>query len=1126
MKRRGGVFVLAIFIVVLVLCSTPSFGQGGAATLSGRITDQNGLVIPGAKVQAVKVDTNTVFPTDTNDAGLYNLPTLPPGTYRIVVEKEGFEQTVQSGIELHVADSVAMNFALKVGSISQSVTVTGEAPIVNTTTSSLGGLVNDKQIVELPLNGRNYVDLTLLQPGVSEQHNSGKNGGGAAGISGTWFSANGAPVRSNNYTLDGAMMVNAYGASTASQAGTTLGVDGIQEYKIITGNFSAEYGMAMGSQMVIVSKGGTNRWSGDVFEYLRNSALDARNFFDSSASSGGRRLPEFQRNNFGGSFGGPIKRDKTFFYAVYEGLRQNLGITINDTVMPVACHSIVADGSGNYKFPDLASAQACQVSLTDATVIPAVIKPFLDLYPNPTNGVQFSTPAANRQHVNFGQIRVDQVFSGTDSLFGRYTIDDGGFDNNSNFPQVWNVIGQSRDQFLTLSETHVFSNALLNTARVSYSRTSFDDDNIFVQNFVDPQYSMVEGQPLGYIGVSGLSGMGPINNFPTVHVQNIYTGSDDLFYTRGRHALKFGVLFNRFNSATRHSKLLEGLMSYSNLQSFMQGKYASYTSLTPGADLGRDFIYNTFGAYIQDDLRLTPRFTVNAGLRYEIQTVPYDLNGKQSRFLNFTDPAQTWTYGPVMRNPGYKNFSPRVGFAWDVFGKGKTSIRSGFGLYYDIGNIGSALQQQPNAMPPYSLQLQVNSNPSNQVISLPLDYTTNPGSVSVGGLQSMDYNIKQPQALEYNFTIDQQLPLGIGLAVSYVGLQGRHLWVTIEANPFTPQVSNGIKTWNPYTCNGILSPVTCSSGQTQASNPNYQRLNPAWASTILTTTRSNSSYNSLQVLVNKRLSRGLQFQSAYTWSKSLDTTQGQMFASDCSGSGTLLGTDPFDPQNDKGPSCFDVTHNWNFSLLYHVPSLMSDNFAAKLLRGWWVGNIVTVQSGYAFTPLLSVVNRSNSGVFSASGIPVDRVDLGTDTTTLVKNGITYNFVPFDPSNVIMGDPNHWFNPLMFRLGPTGSLGNASRNMLRGPGLGTWNISINKDTKASFLGESGVIQFRAELFNVLNRANFNLPSGSVFTGTVTDPAGASEPPIGSSASNPLGTVGRITSTATTSRQIQLALKLIF
>ncbi len=690
-KLNFGMLAGGIALLLLMLGGVPASAQQSIGTILGVVKDASGGTVPQAKVTVTSTETGESRSATTQDDGSYRFPALRPGHYTVKIEKDGFETQTQTGLTLDVAQELVVSPVMAVGAATQEVTVTGEAPLVNTTTSALGSLVNEERMADLPLNGRNYVDLTLIQPGVNQQQTST---GGGAGISGTWFSANGAPARSNNFSLDGAPTVNAYGASSGSQNGTTLGVDGIREYKVVTSAYSAEYGMTMGAQMVIVSKGGSNQFHGDAFEYIRNDHLDARNFFDTSTSAGvtadgtQRRLPLFQRNNFGGSFGGPIRKDKTFFYGVYEGLRLNQGLTVVDTVIPAACHNLVANGS-NFAFDNAADASACG-GLTTAAVIPASMVKMINLYPNPIPGLgtatsnNWSTPAASQQSENYGQMRVDQTFSASDSLFGRYTIDKG-FINNasgaasvppsgtvSSFPQYFRILGESQNQFLSLGETHIINSQLLNTARISFSRTNFDDQNLYSAAFTAlniPSFDSA-GLPMGGIGPgSPYTGTGPNTGYPTVHVQNIYTASDDVFYTHGRHALKFGMLFNRYNSGTRHTKLLQGTATFSSLAQFMQGFYTSYTSLAnqsnPDAppNLARDWLYNTYGWYAQDDFRATSRLTLNLGLRYDFQTTPNDLDGIQSRFVNFNDLTQSpstngWTYGPPMKNPGFKNFSP------------------------------------------------------------------------------------------------------------------------------------------------------------------------------------------------------------------------------------------------------------------------------------------------------------------------------------------------------------------------------------------------------------------------------------------------------------------------------------
>src|SRR5437867_3584972 len=959
MRCRLGLGFLTICWIAVAVTAT---AQQNTGTILGVVKDSSGAVVPGAGITILNEETSLTRTVTTGENGAFRAPALPVGHYTVRVELVGFRSQAQRGLILEVAQELVVNPTLEVGAVPQEeVVVSGEAPLVNTTSSALGSVVNEQSMSDLPLNGRNYVDLTMLQPGVSQQTLATTGGGATA--SGTWFSANGAPVRSNNFTLDGAPMMNAAAAATASEAGTTLGVDGIREYKVVTSAFSAEYGMVMGSQTVMVSKNGTNLWHGDVFEYMRNSALDARNFFDYRTASGGRRLPLFQRNSFGGSFGGPIKKDKTFFYGVYEALRQNLGVTILDNVLPAACHQLVNPGTSN---TTLANPAGCAPALTSSTVVPQVIQPFLDLYPVPNlPGNQFTFPSSSRQREDYGQIRVDQNFSAADTLFGRYTIDDDELNNATNniralasgaaFPGI-RTLGSSRGQSATLSEGHVFSPALLNTARLSFSRTNFGTSTLSESNLVGPRYSLTSGLPVGQINISG------------------------------------------------------GITGFQGL-------------MIPSA---------------------------------QIQTVPRERYGIESRFLSFTDPTQAWTYGAVMRNPSLKNFSPRVGFAWDVRGNGKTAIRSGFGLYQDLANFGSALNQIPLGMPPYSRQNIVSSNAQGQLLPVPLQFpdtpltsvcaTNLPPADCANRLQTMAYDLDQPRSLQYNLTVDQQLPMGMGLAVSYVGFRGIHLWQVREGNPIPPtDIVNGSPAWFPYLCGGVASAVPCGAPVATVANPAYRRLNPGYASVIYIKTSADSWYNSLQMVLKKRLSRGLEFQSAYTWSKSLDTTQGQSYFADCTDQAELEGTSPLNSRIDKGPSCFDLRHNWHANLLYHIPNISSDRLPAKFLRGWWVGNIVTARTGFPFTPLVSV-GRSNNAIFAGQGTTgiVDRPNVGTDTSSATfrcsgtasafpgappcSNGsVTYQFIPFDKDKVITGDPNGWFNPLMFRLAPTGFLGRSEEH---------------------------------------------------------------------------------------------------
>ncbi len=1070
-----------VLAVLLVFAAGPAAqAQLPTATVLGVVKDSTGAVVPGANITVRSTDTGQSRAAVTSADGSYRVPALPVGNYEVRVEHTGFQAALQSGLTLTVAQEAVVNFSLQVGAMEQTVSVTAEAPLVNTTTGSLGGLVDEQKVADLPLNGRNFIDLTMMQTGV-EQH---KNISYVAGMSGTWFSSNGAPLRSNNFLLDGAIMQNLYGASSASVSNSTLGVEGIREYRVVTNSFSADYGMTMGSQMVIVSKSGTNNFHGSAFEFLRNSALDARNFFDKITPATPRRLPAFTRNNFGGSFGGPIKKDKTFFFGVYEALRERLGVTTISQTIPTAA----------------------RVGVT----IPAVIQPLLDLYPTPNLGTnQYTFPFSQATREDYGQMRVDHNFSGNDTFFGRYTIDDNEQSKPLSFPQ-FKVIGNSRNQYSTLSENHVFSPTVLNTARFSYSRTI-----ILYQTptaITGPKYAFLPGKDIGTINIGSVTSLGPDAPSPFAGKQNIFTWSDDLFYTRGRHSLKFGTLINRYQQYMQVSTQSRGSVTFANIPGFLAGTPTTYNGVTPGSVLDRTYFFSTLGFYGQDDFRLTPRLTLNLGLRYEFITQPNEVRGHGAAIRDVQHDKDT-TLGIPFRNPSHKNLSPRFGFAWDVMGDGKTAVRGGFGLLYDIANVASALVVGTTATPPFST-LSTVPNPAS--FTLPFTFPTTAAGRS---LRTADYNLPQAHLMQFNLTVERQLPWKTALTLAYGGSRGLNILRTVEGNPTVPQgiPLNGQCVRIPAGQAVDLSKPTCWMGGDPRTNPN-------WGTMEYKTGGGSSWYNSLQMGLAKQLSKGLQFQSSYTWSKALDSTQDQLAAEDNNSS--AFGTDPAHPKTDKGPTNFDVAHNWRFNTIYQLPGVSSNGFAGKVLSGWWVSGILSLQTGYPFNAALST-NRSRSGVNGgASGI--DRPDLlpgrnngnitsGTSTGCIVNGqGIA--------AGTKLGTPDLFLDPCAFAIPAAGFLGTLGRTSLRGPGFANLDFSIVKDTAIKKLGEAGKLQFRAEIFNILNRANFETPGIGISGGNTAGLVYAGVLNQGQEA--PLSSAGKILHTAGTSRQIQLALKLLF
>jgi outer membrane receptor protein involved in Fe transport len=1155
---RLNVFILAILILPGI--AIPAFAQLPTATILGVAKDSSGGVLPNVAVTIVNVDTGLTRVVKTTDDGEYRVPELPVGRYEVKGEHAGFKIVSRRGITLEVTQQAVINLDFEVGSAEQQVVVTEEAPMVNTQDATLGGTVNETKMAELPLNGRNYIDLALYQPGVNQDKNQNNQGG-------TSFSVNGAPPRSNNFTLDGAVLQNMLGRSpVAGNSGDALGLDGIKEFTIVAGTFQAEYGLAMGSQMVAVSKGGTNQFHGDVFEYIRNDAFDANTFFNNQSDTPKAPL---RKNQFGGAVGGPIKKDKSFFYAVYEGIRESQGVPINNPVPSAGCHPANATAANNFGAGTVISAAQCPDIGSDVTLSPYTAA-LLALVPLPNPGSVFDPVAGNppvqtfNDHnslaENYGQMRFDQTISDKDSFFARYTIDNALQNETVGDFSYFREAPGARNQWITLAENHIFSTTVFNAVRFSFSRTnaSITEANVGLPGGTGPQ--LVPGFDTGVVDLAGPGGgpyaeFGSVNAAPvTFNRQNIYTLSDDVNWTRGRHAFKFGVLLNRFNEASQATNSFNGQIIYNTFPDFLAGNPLQVEFAPSFATENRDFIFNTYGFYAQDDWRVKPRLTLNLGLRYEFMNTPHELNGRESRQINdFTDP---FTLGPVIQNNTLHDFSPRVGFAYDLFGNGKTAIRGGGGIYFDMGNIGTALGQTANGSLPFAGLVDVNpvAPPGIPTIAsweatlgttangfpLPIPdqvrsfYT--PDAQGVFTPTFIDYNWRSPYMIQYNASVQQQLPWNMALGVAYVGNHGVHLPMVRDGNPIPPT------SFGP--CGDPAS--VCVGGKVpfwDSSLPSYTNLNPHFGSDINIATAATSRYNALQVVLQKRTSHGLELEGAYTRSRVTDETQGQSNVQDCITSGGLLGTYPLNTNVDRGPACFDILNNWEINVLYHLPDPIKGNgFLSKAANGWFVSSIVSIQSGQPFSPLISS-NRSNSGVLQ--GGQGDRPDINTAALLAAYpctsqpgdppagiNPCAYTPVLYNPKTVITGDPNNWVNGAMFSLPPNctgaaltncsstiGQLGTVLRNSLVGPAERNWDFSLVKDTKLGFLGEAGTLEFRAEFFNVMNHPNFSGQhfNTQIFSGSPTEISPFSEQP-----SN-----GRVTQEVQDGqREIQFALRLEF
>src|SRR5256712_4179587 len=566
-----GRFAIAI-VALIALGTCLVFAQLPTGTILGVVKDSSGAVIPGVSVTITNIDTSLTRTGASTEDGSYRFPALPVGHYRLEVTKEGFSSLTRTGITLEVGQEATIELILEVGSPGQTVTVAAEAPLVQTSNSTLGGVVDERQVSDLPLNGRNLIALTLMQAGVTQTTVIPATTIGSALSTGVTISNNGMPIHSNSYMLDGANMIGVFTFNNSSIIGTTAGVDGVKEYKVVTNTPSAEYGLPMGSQTTIVSKGGTNQFHGDLFDYLRNDALDARNYFDAldklnfngfgtnkSLNYPGKRIPPFHRNNFGAAFGGPIKKDKTFFYAVYEGLKQTWGQTIATTTLPGNCFD---SGAHVVTAASLSACSGVATSNINPYVLHVLSAPIvlgqMGLFPYPNANVDssgrnlpgatfnYSFPYIQPTSEHYGQIRLDENLSNSDTFFARYTHDQA--EQVANRSYWYNRdYSQSGMQFATLSETHIFSPALLNTLRVSFSRNLVFAQSTTSPRITDPGPILQPGQDMG-----GFTPAGSVTALGFIaadgrYVNNIYTYSDDLYWTKGKHAFKFGTLINNFH---------------------------------------------------------------------------------------------------------------------------------------------------------------------------------------------------------------------------------------------------------------------------------------------------------------------------------------------------------------------------------------------------------------------------------------------------------------------------------------------------------------------------------------------------------------------------------------------------
>jgi hypothetical protein len=1028
---------LALFVLLAIGSGTGLFAQT-MATLAGSVVDASGRVLTGVQVTLHHPATGSTRTVVTENDGRFVVAGLTAGQYQLRAELSGFRPASRTDIIVTVGEIASLPvITLEVGGIEEAVTVTSSASLVNTQTSELSYLVNEQAISTLPLNGRNYTDLTLLQPGVIAYPS---RDGGSVVAHGLGMSVNGQDYRSNVYLLDGTLLNDFTNGPAGSAAGTALGVESIQEFRVEANAYSAEYGRNFGGQINVLTKSGTNALRGSAYEFHRNDALDAPNYFDVAGK------PDFTRNQFGGAFGGPLVKDRLFYFVGYEALRENLGKTISSFVPDDNARAgLLPDGP---------------VTISEA------MRPYLNEIPR-ANGAAIGSGLATHtfnfdQTVdqNFFQGRLDHRIGPSHQLFARYTYDDVKQQLPTDYPQFPRSF-ISTNQFATFEYRNVLSARTFQTARFGYSRTRIGQN--VEANLASPLPPFVEGRELvGDIDIGGMQRFGPQSSANLRLAQNVYSGQYDLTHSRGAHLIKAGAMAEHYRDFMSNPTFSLGIYTFANVRAFLENRATRFVGLGPSGDIHRDWPWTFFAAYVQDNYQLMPRVSLNAGLRYEGTTMPVDELGRDSALVNLTDPAPT--VGPLYENPSTFNLSPRVGAAWDVLGDGSTSVRGGYGMYFNTNNQQNLIVTVTN--PPVTPRFVI-ANPA---------FPVPPFDRGVGNtIRPVQWELEVPRLHMWNVNVQRLLPANLTATIGYAGSRGKHLFRNSDVN--------------------IPTPTTTADGRFFFA-AGLPRPNRNFGTIELKSSDGDSWYEAMILEVRRNWSRGFSVQSSYTLSSSEDTTQASTFFSDAT-NGTTVAFPEFDPDYNKGPSDWDARHNWVINAIWDVPFARgTTGVTHALLDGWQLSGISTMRSGQPLT--VFVQNNWSRSQWSPSIAPTT----GLDRPDLVAGR--------SAESAVIGRPDQWFDPTAFALQPQGTLGNSTRGAFRGPGLWSVDVAANKRVP---LRASARLELRIEVFNIFNRANFGNPTLIAFAGAAANEA-------------PLASFGRIRSTVTSARQLQLGARLTF
>ena len=1094
-------FFLTIALAILFSLVQPAaHGQGGGGTLQGTVFDPNGAAVPDAKINITSVLTGVSRDVASNANGFYSAPNLSAGTYKVTTSAPGFSARVDNDVLLTVGEVRDLDISLTVSGTQQTITVEASTNQVNTAESSVQGVVDGKQTRDLPLNGRDWTTLATLNTGVSQVLTQFPGAATATtrlsrGL-GAQLTVGGNRPQQNGYRLDGISINDYANGGPGSVTGFTLGVDAVEEFNVITSNAPAQYGRMSGGVINSITRQGTDQFHGSVFDFVRNSVFDTRSYFDPP----NRGEPSFRRNQFGATFGGPIVKDKTFFFFNYEGIRQAQGVTMQSTVLsPNARNGIVTctqPATGTQSKTCLTSIGGSQAppgasGVTQLAVSPSVV-PYLALYPIPNSTISgntglynFLTTQQTNEDMETGH--VDHNFSQKDSLHGTFLYDRASLASADQTNTLYDE-AISRRTTAAIEEVHSFSPRLNNSFRFGFNRSvaiAPNEKAVINPAVNNPALAFYPGKTVGQLLVSALTtvqgGSGAVgtNSF---HF-NSFQFYNDASYTIGKHSIGFGGAVEYDQDNILGGVLPNGEWNFGSINSFLQAIPTFFEGGLPNTPVApHDLRQTIYAVYGQDSWKIRNNLTVNFGLRYEMATDATEIRGRLGALLTPTSPAAVPVPSFFANNPTTRNFEPRAGIVWDPFGKGKTVITAAAGLY-DVLPLGYLFEiQLISSAPSYDEGRITFSGNAGKGL-----FPGNPFNLFTPKLRAI-YTPRNPPrsyVIQNSVNIQQQVTRNSIFQIGYIGSHGVHqVFTTNDINnvSFQGQDSQGNYYWPD---------LTAVTGAARAA----LQLNQSMGTISDTFFGGSSIYHSLQTSLSYNASKGIVGKVSYTWSHSIDNSSSAL--SGASFGNSVSGLPAFDLRLDRANSDFDIRHVFSANAVAPLPNIHKGGRATSILRNWSFNNIFTVRSGIPFTP---TVGGDALGLLGSQTFQFpDRIV--ADRSCIRSHDVNYidtSCFAF-PGTVPYGNGLH---------GPR--LGTGRRNSLNGPGMFFWTTGLMKDQPIT---ERVRLEFQGQAFNVTNHTNFANPASAqtqIFNGS------------GQLSS----TAGILTAVATPGRQLQFALKVIF